>query len=299
LEIIIVDDRSTDSTPEILQKWTSSYAHIKSIRIDNTPQNFGPKKYALARGIHESTGELLFFTDADCRPPVQWVEKITRCFDNDVGLVAGFAPLVSTSNKILQKILEFDTLASAFVAAAGISANRPITCNGRNLAYRREAYEQVGGFKTFAKWPAGDDDLFMHETAKQTQWKFTYSTDPETFVPSAAPGNIKDFIRQRRRHYSASMYYPLRVKAGYFLAHMSSLLIFSLFICSLILNYKIFIFGIVLTAKFVIDACAIAAIAGRLKQKFLIRLLFLWEFFSLAANVLIGPLSFFGKIKWR
>jgi glycosyltransferase involved in cell wall biosynthesis len=60
-EIIVVDDRSPDATPEIVKGWT---ARDPAVRLVSNPENRGPG-YSRNEGVRKSTGTFLFFLDAD------------------------------------------------------------------------------------------------------------------------------------------------------------------------------------------------------------------------------------------
>jgi len=64
-EIVAVDDRSTDSTSEILRRHSAQDARLKVLRIDELPAGWLGKPHALQRAYGTSTGEWLLFTDAD------------------------------------------------------------------------------------------------------------------------------------------------------------------------------------------------------------------------------------------
>ena len=224
---------------------------------------------------------------------------MVSCFAPNIGLVSGYAPLQAATGRVFQKVLEFDAFASASVAAAGIFAGNPITCTGRNLAYRRQVYDELNGFAAIKESFAGDDDLFMHQVAQKTDWEYTYSLLPETFVTSATPATFSAFIRQRRRHFSSSKYYPSNIKAGYFFAYMSNLILFIFPLQAIITKLLLLPALLLFFLKFLVDIFVIAKAAKVFKQKMSIWILFLWEFFFILSYSLIGPLSFFGKIKWR
>ncbi|MEP0823727.1 MAG: glycosyltransferase, partial [Ignavibacterium sp.] len=65
-EIIIVDDRSEDRTPDIVRSFQDKRGNLRLIRITDLDPMMPPKKRALEAGIRESKGEILLFTDADC-----------------------------------------------------------------------------------------------------------------------------------------------------------------------------------------------------------------------------------------
>ena len=65
LEIIAVDDRSTDSTSRILDEFASTHPRLRVVHIKELPPGWLGKPHALQKGYEASTGEWLLFTDAD------------------------------------------------------------------------------------------------------------------------------------------------------------------------------------------------------------------------------------------
>lgn len=66
LEIIVVDDRSTDGTSEILQRLAQQDSRIRMKRVDVLPDGWLGKCHACHVGASAATGEWILFTDADC-----------------------------------------------------------------------------------------------------------------------------------------------------------------------------------------------------------------------------------------
>jgi len=67
LEIIAVDDRSSDATGRILDDFASQHPQLKVVHVRGLPKGWLGKPHALQRGYEASTGELLVFTDADVK----------------------------------------------------------------------------------------------------------------------------------------------------------------------------------------------------------------------------------------
>ncbi len=65
LEVIVVDDRSTDHTLSVLERIAENNPGLNIVRITELPPGWIGKNHALYRGTHEATGELFLFTDAD------------------------------------------------------------------------------------------------------------------------------------------------------------------------------------------------------------------------------------------
>ena len=65
LELLFVDDRSTDSTGRIIDRLAAEDRRVKAIHIAELPEGWLGKVHALDRGLKESTGEFVLFTDAD------------------------------------------------------------------------------------------------------------------------------------------------------------------------------------------------------------------------------------------
>lgn len=76
-ELIVVDDGSTDATDTTVVDWSKANPTVRCKLIRQTNQ--GPAA-ARNRGAQVSQGELLLFTDADCRPVAHWVETLVAAF---------------------------------------------------------------------------------------------------------------------------------------------------------------------------------------------------------------------------
>ena len=65
LEVIVVEDRSTDRTGEILNRMARDHQHLRVVRVSALPAGWLGKNYAAWRGAQQATGDCLLLTDAD------------------------------------------------------------------------------------------------------------------------------------------------------------------------------------------------------------------------------------------
>ncbi len=231
-EIIIVDDRSSDGTAAIVEKFREQASNVKLIKIEKVPAGIAPKKHAVAQGIDSAQGEIILTTDADCAPAPGWIEAVVSYFEPDVGLVAGFSPLEDEQSKsVVARLFTLDSLSLAAVAAGGFGLGRPLTCSGRNLGYRKETFHEVGGFKEIQHFISGDDDLLLHLVSSRTKWTMRYAASPGAIVRSKAPSGFRQFANQRVRHASKGRHYSAWLKlslAGVYVLNLNLLLLFLL-----------------------------------------------------------------------
>ena len=75
LEIIVVNDRSTDRTLSKIESIQKTHSAIKVVNIHHLPENWLGKNYALQKGAEQSRSELILFSDADVEIRSEFLEK--------------------------------------------------------------------------------------------------------------------------------------------------------------------------------------------------------------------------------
>jgi cellulose synthase/poly-beta-1,6-N-acetylglucosamine synthase-like glycosyltransferase len=231
LEIIIVNDRSTDKTAAVLEKYSRENKNVQLIRIEELTPGFAPKKYAIDTAIRSrASGEIILLTDADGRPGPLWIKSIVSLFTDNTGMVLGYAPYTTEVplNRFISGLLALEYFSHAAITATTTARECPATCVATNIAYRREVFLQLDGFGRYKNYPSGDDDLFMQRVRDETQWKIRYAASPESHVSNTPPASCKKFYHQRLRYASKGFFYPAAITAlltGYFLFNLFFLLL--------------------------------------------------------------------------
>src|SRR5690606_13494915 len=93
------------------------------------------------------------------------------------------------------------------LGAAGIGNGNPTTCNGANLAYRKDVFYEMGGFNGIDNVASGDDELFLHKVAEKYADRIHFCRSREAVVFTDAKPTLAAFISQRRRWASKSTKY--------------------------------------------------------------------------------------------
>ncbi len=196
LEIIVVNDQSSDRTPAIVDAFMENHKFIK--RIDSVDDRvMRGKANALSQGIDAATGEFIFLTDADCSVPPTWLTGTLRHFGENTGIVGGVT-LISSTNELVAGVqaLDWDFLLSIGAGAATIG--KPVACLGNNLAFRKKAYDDVGGYRKI-KFSVTEDYALFKSIARSGRWDFAYPMDGETVVRTLPVKSLKEVFAQRRR----------------------------------------------------------------------------------------------------
>jgi len=198
IQIIVIDDRSQDRTPQILDQMAAEFPTIKPLhRTDSeVDPNLRGKPGALQYGIEHSDGELILMTDADCIVSPGWVRGMVNQFvDQEVGLVAGLTSI--TSKSFLDRVQDVEWTYTQSMAAGGVGNGVPLGCFGNNLAVRRSAFDAVGGYHdiTFSV----TEDLALQSAIHDAGYRLRHAIHPMTSVETLPVHTMREYLKQRHR----------------------------------------------------------------------------------------------------
>lgn len=227
-EVIIVNHQSWDETKHIVNAYHQTYPFLRGIEVAKSPHLRPGKKLALTIGIKGAKYEHLLFTDADCKPTSrQWIRSMAGHFTTKESIVLGYGPY-NRKKGFLNTLIRFDTAWIGLNYLSFALAKMPYMGVGRNLAYTKSDFERTNGFKSHYALPSGDDDLFIQEAAKKSN--YTINISSESFCFSEPHQDWASWIRQKTRHYSTSSKYKVIKKALLGIYPLSLLIMFVSFV---------------------------------------------------------------------
>lgn len=300
-EIIYVDDNSSDGSSQIVEEYMKrSKIKLTLLKIENEKSTRGHKKIAISKGIEISLNEIIVTTDADCFFGPGWLKSLIENFNENTGLVAGPVEYISDGSLFssLQK-LEFAGLILSGVGLVGIK--QPIICNGANLAFRKDAFYEVGGYDSHMNFSSGDDEFLMQKLAYNTKWDISFSFSKEALAFTRPSEDFKSFFQQRKRWASKSLHYlnaKIKIKLVLIFMFYLSLIIFpivSLIQSSSYLILFLFIFLAKIFTEYIILLTGKHYLFSELKFFYYIPAQMLQPLYLIYSSIM----GLFGRFDWK
>lgn len=197
-EIIVVNDRSTDRTQLIVEELTKEISNLRLLNLteESKDPNLKGKAGALQAGIDASSGDLILLTDADCVVNPNWIEYFSKIFsDPKVGMALSYSTI--DGPRLFDKIQGIEWLYLHTMALGGIGIDYPLGGYGNDMAFRKEAFVSVGGYKKI-KFSV-TEDFALIKAIYQKGWKIHHLMIEQTTVRTNPEPNFSSYLEQHRR----------------------------------------------------------------------------------------------------
>ena len=212
LELIVVDDRSSDRTGEILRGLAQEDSRLRVIRIDVLPDGWLGKCHACHVGASAARGEWILFTDADCWSKPDVLQRAIRVAEREsvehVTLTSG---LDSPSPNLRAGSLLFHLSGASWFS--GVNRDRPkshLGIGAFNLV-RASAYRRCGGYETLRLSVVDDVKLgLLLRRAGQRTRAFLGADDVEAHWGT----RLWDVIHLMEKNYFAAFDFRLPLALG-------------------------------------------------------------------------------------
>ncbi len=152
-EILVIDDQSSDRTPEIVRSLSTKYPAVRLLEATELPSGWVGKNNAVWIGAREARSEWLLFTDADAvHAPDSAAKALSIAAENGAALIS-FSP-----EQVMETWYEKAVIPYVFARLSGRfrlgevndPGNSAAAANGQFILIRRDAYDAVGGHASIA-----------------------------------------------------------------------------------------------------------------------------------------------------
>jgi len=302
-EVIISDDFSEDNTVPIVRSFIAEWPQYNWVIISGDEGKIGQpgKKGAIDHAIRRARGSLIVTTDADTHRGDQWLFSMIRYY-RETGAKMILGPVVFDKEQTLfQKLQSLEFLGIMGITAGLANRGMAVMCNGANLGYEKEVFNQAGGFQGNERFASGDDQFLLWSIKRKYGGSaIRFLLDQEAIVTTPGAKSLGDFFSQRLRWVSKSRgyrdgfvlftgvityLYQAALLAGFFLGFLSPIFLY--------LSFALFFFKILVDFPLVFS---MARFFG--KQQ-----LWPWyipaQVFQIFYVTLTGPLAFIIPVKWK
>jgi cellulose synthase/poly-beta-1,6-N-acetylglucosamine synthase-like glycosyltransferase len=202
LEIIVVDDGSTDRTAELVEQAASSDPRVRLLRLPLAEQGRG-KSHALNHARRHAAHELVAIYDADNRPQPESLEILVRRLlkDGRLAAVIGKFRTLNRARNLLTAFVDLETLAFQWIVQAGRCALFGVgTLPGTNFVVRRQVLEDCDGWDERAL----TEDTELSVRIYERGWRIDFA--PEAVSWEEEPETFGVWLRQRTRWVTGNFY---------------------------------------------------------------------------------------------
>lgn len=215
LQLVLVDDCSTDRTGDLIDATARAHSHVVALHTSALPDNgLKAKARGVAHGFARASGDWVLITDADAALPKLWVRHMLGAVDANVTVVGGTLLVEPTSwwgaaERVLNLFLQPVNHGLAGWGAA-------VAAVGPNMGIRRAVYARNGGLESAPGRVA--EDLTLFHLATRDGGRLQNYLDPQTaavLTPVPTPAHL---ISQLRRFLGGGVAQGWHYKLGLALA---------------------------------------------------------------------------------
>ena len=298
-EVIVVNEGSWDDTGEYMEELVKTTPRLRLVDVKVDEKYQRGKKLALTLGIKAATHEWMLFTDADCKPLSEyWLLEMSKAMTDDKEIVLGYSRY-KKRNSFLNLFIRWETFYSAMQYFSYAIIGRAYMGVGRNMAYRKSLFFRVKGFASHQHILAGDDDLFVNETANAKNVAVVYSYN--SFTESMPKLSWGAWWKQKKRHFYVGKFYKKSDKRRLGFFNTCHILLYPGLLATLLLfpQYWYFPAG-VYALRAIVQSLVIVNAMNKLKISKLFGLTFLFDILLVPYYLTVGLSGLTAKkLKWH
>lgn len=303
LEVLVLDDLSTDATAEIIQRMLAELpseqsGRLQLLRGEPLPEGWVGKCFACHQLALHAQGELLFFTDADTVHAPETARAVVDCMRQyNVQLLSAHPEYVfgGLGERMLVPLLNFSML---ILLPLALVPRRPEPTlsngNGQLMCFQRSAYEQIGGH--YSVKDSLIEDVVLARICKAAGYRMVFA-DASMLIHCRMYRSFANVIAGFSKSHFAPFHYSLS------LALLAVILMLTLFVAPPLLAVLSFLGGSPLVLKLLATATYTLAVVMRIlitlrfnrtQKMYMVLLCFLHP-----VSIVLECLILLNSIRWR
>lgn len=213
-DVVVVDDRSADRTPDILRRLAAEFpARLSVLTVTRLPDGWGGQNHALCTGVRAAKGDWLLFTDADCRflSPDTVSTALREAAALDLLSVLPRLDLPTAWERLHTPPCALALLAGLRPDLSNVPSSPAAYANGAFILVRRAAYDRLGGHERVR----GEvhDDVALARLAKAAGLRVRVVSN-RGMLSTRMFGTVGEAWSGWTRHFTGTLKRPLRMIAG-------------------------------------------------------------------------------------
>lgn len=206
LQLILGNDGSTDQTEIIIKSWIDKMRFdVKFLNIEKTISGLNGKASALSQMAKYARGEVLLFTDADCRPHTNWIKSMVAAqMTSGAALVTGITRV--EGKHWFAKMQEIDWWLTLGMVKSMSDIGLNLTSMGNNMLITKEAYDAVGGFEGIPF--SLTEDFEMARQINKRGFEHVHQVTSGNLISTQGQKKLPGLLSQRKRWMAGAMALP-------------------------------------------------------------------------------------------
>ncbi|OEK05335.1 glycosyltransferase [Roseivirga misakiensis] len=195
MEILVGNDNSEDSTPEIVAAFASKYSSVKGVEIQHEKDGLIAKANVLNQLIDQSSHQFQVIIDADMEVASSWLKTMVSALDAGYDMVSGYTRVKRSNWLANLQFMDWQTVLHTMKSMADLI--RPISILGNNMAFNKLAYDKVGGF--IGLGPTDVEDLGILQRFQKSGFKTIQLVEQKGYAETKPQLAFNELLTQRCR----------------------------------------------------------------------------------------------------
>jgi cellulose synthase/poly-beta-1,6-N-acetylglucosamine synthase-like glycosyltransferase len=299
LEIILIDDDSSDNSSSLFIKWRMQNDEIDTTLLENLRLTNSPKKDAISRAMPIAKNPWIITTDADCEVNENWLTVFDHYIQTKNPEMIAAPVVYKTKNNWFHQFQQMDLISLQITTIGSFGISKPFMCNGANFAYTKQLFHELDGFNGNSSITSGDDVFLLQKALLKHPEKVSFLKNDAAIVTTKPENDLYKLFMQRVRWASKtssyhSWYPKLLALVVYF---TNTLVIIGIVLATInFISWELFLIFFVL--KYAIDLIFLSKSKALLSKKSVIIPLSSSIIYPLFVSI-VGFYSLFGTFKWK